>query len=165
MKKLLIKSFAAASLSALTTAAAGHLSSEQSACFALYTEEPQILASTIINSDWVSEEVARSIVVERLRAAGIYSSETNFFGGLRITISTADEMLIVQLEFHKKVTDPISGETGVSKTWTNRGAGRIPEPSQAFIVESLTHLTERFVAEYLQAQDDCATAVEPGQQS
>lgn len=138
--------------------------SEESACFALFTEEPQIFASVIINSDWVSEEVARYTIEERLRAEGIYSSGTNFFGGLRATISTADDMLIAQLEFHKQVTDQASGESGVSKTWTNRGSGRIPETSQAFIAEVLTNLTNQFVAAYLQAQDECSVAGESGQQ-
>lgn len=158
MNKVLVKLLTTASLSVFAIPAAAQLSPEESACFALYTEAPQILTSFTINSDWVSEEVASFTVTERLRAAGILASGTTFYGGLRVTISTADDMLIVQLEFHKQVTDAVSGETGVSMTWTNRGNGRIPETSQAFIAESLTHLTDWFVAEYLKAQDDCSAA-------
>lgn len=156
MKYHLQRFFVAALLATLAAPAVGQLSPEESNCFALHTEESQIFASFRINSDWVSEEVASSTVSERLRAAGVFSSGTTYHGGLSAIVSTADDMLIVQLEFFKPVTDPASGESGISMTWTNRGSGRIPERSQAFIAESLTVLTDKFLAEYLQAQEECS---------
>lgn len=137
--------------------ATGQIATENSECFELYTAGAEIGFRHAINTDWVSEAVVTNSVLARLRAAGLEMGSEGTYNEIIVQVNNTDEMIILELELHKFVTDPATGLSKSSRTWAERIFGRVPTGDEASVSNGLAQLVSTFLSEYAQAQQVCSS--------
>lgn len=143
-------------LATVSMPATGQTATENSECFELYTAGAEVGLRLSINTDWVSESVVLNSVESRLRAAGLELGPEGLDYEIVVHINNTEEMVVLELELDKLVTDQATGLSNSSRTWAERVFGIVQSGDQSSISNGLAQLASTFLREYLQAQEECS---------
>lgn len=160
MKNFICRQLLFLTLAIASTHANGQVIPENSECFNLFTADAEIGFRVSVGIDWISEETVTAAVMPRLREAGLEIGPDSLENLIVVHANHVGEMVILEMELHKRVVDSATGLTKNSRTWAERIFGRIPSEDQTIISGGLAQLAGTFLDEYLQAQQVCARSSE-----
>lgn len=95
----------------------------------------------------LTKEAVLATVRSRLRAARLYSDRASAMLLVRITVGDP-AFHVVDISYHKLMTDLASGETNRAKTWDTGTAGTHGRDSSVILSVVSQHM-DRFIDEYL----------------
>ena len=88
----------------------------------------------------------------RLRAARLFTSTTPADTYLYVRVSVVGGAFAMRLEFKKRVSDSLSGESFLAGTW-NSGVTGTHGRDADYILQGLSEWLDRFVLEYLRVNE------------
>ena len=93
----------------------------------------------------------------RLRAARLYTdsmSESNL-ANLYVRVTVAGPAFGVDVQYKKRLFDPVNGSGGIATTWQSSSTGTHGKNS-GFIIQSVSEKLDKFLVEYLRVNEkDC----------
>ena len=90
----------------------------------------------------------------RLRAERLYSAEAVPY--LSVSLNVVKTVFIVDLRYHKKLHDPLSGHTFLSNSWQSSSTGR-HFLGEGIILSAVRRHVDRFAAEFLRVNEAACT--------
>ena len=99
----------------------------------------------------LTEERIQTMAESRLRAARLFTS-TLFDTVLYVEVSVIGLAFSYRLEFGKRVSDSLSGESFLAGTWDRSGTGTHGRDAN-YILQGLSENLDRFVLEYLRVNE------------
>ena len=96
------------------------------------------------------EEDIRTLAESRLRAARLFADRAVPY--LYINVNVVGLAYSASVEFYKRLNDPVSGESWSAETWSSGSTGT--SRSGNYILQSLSRHVDRFLLEYLRANED-----------
>ena len=128
--------------------------------FKLFTGCAQVRLTVALSGETgeeigLTEERVRTLVESRLRAARLYLSEGTLRGVIIVGVNTLRRgtAFTWDVSFMKMLSDPMTGATLLSETWTTGGLGTHGDDA-GYIMQSLSESLDRFVLEYLRVNGD-----------
>ena len=109
----------------------------------------------------VSSNRVRTVVESRLRAARLYADTDSWFTRvlhdnlLAVRVWFVGAAVLIQVEFWKKLADPVSRLRALVPAWTDERLG-VHGGDGSYVMQHLSELIDRFILEYLRVNDeDC----------
>lgn len=98
----------------------------------------------------LTKEAIQAAAESRLRSARLYDSRASRF--LYVNVNVVGRAFSITLEFHKRVRDILSGDTGRAATWDVRATGTHGGDAN-YIVSHVSRLMDRFLVEFLRVNE------------
>ena len=104
----------------------------------------------------LTEERVQFAVESRLRSARLFKAEAGL-PILQVAVDVVGQAFVIDFGYNKELFDPASGSFGYAPVWSNSTGGTYGQNGADFIVSNLLELLDKFLTEYLRANESACT--------